>query len=87
MILPPDFLFRMEQQLGSEMPAFLAAMDQPPVRGIRIHEKKAGADLFQRDLPEPVPWSDHGYYLSRGPSSVQPSGMKPARFICRILPP
>ena len=65
MILPPDFLFRMEQQLGSEMPAFLAAMDQPPVRGIRIHEKKAGADLFQRDLPEPVPWSDHGYYLSR----------------------
>ena len=51
--LPEVFIDRMAAQLGDELPAFLTAMEQPALRGVRRNQLKP-AEL--PDLLEPVPW-------------------------------
>lgn len=67
-MLPQAFLTRMEKQLGEEFPAYLSAMEQPPVRGLRCTAGEAGerervARLLSLPL-EPIPYTDDGYYLA-----------------------
>ena len=61
-MLPEGFLHRMEQLLGAEFPAFLAAYDTPRNVGLRRNPAKGA----QPALPEfgltPVPWCETGYY-------------------------
>ena len=38
--LPEAFVNRMREQLGSELPAFLNALEEPPLRGIRMNPMK-----------------------------------------------
>lgn len=58
--LPEAFVERMAGQLGNELPAFLAAMEQPAFRGIRVNPMK---HVQLPDLQEPVPWEPTGFYL------------------------
>ena len=53
----------MRKQLGSELPAFLHALEEPPVRGIRMNPLKpcAAASAY---AGEQIPWFDDGYYLA-----------------------
>ena len=62
--LPGPFVERMRQQLGDELPAFLRAVDEPALRGIRINPMKPTAAAMQHiDGAMAVPWSDNAYYL------------------------
>ena len=64
--LPEAFLQRVEGQLGSELPAFLHAMDDAPCRGIRFHPlRKLPADLLREDRIAPIPWEKNGWLLRR----------------------
>src|SRR4051794_9996638 len=64
--------------LGEELPAFVASLDDPPVRGLRINPAKVGADelaaLLGLELT-PVPWCDHGFVLPTGAPAL---GLHPA---------
>ena len=62
--LPDPFVERMRQQLGNELPAFLHALEEPPVRGIRLNLLKQcdAQDSFRKD--DPIPWADDAWYLS-----------------------
>lgn len=63
--LPPLFLSRMREQLGSEAPLFEKAMSDAPVRGIRFHPEKATADVKERTpVLRPIPWAEDAFYLS-----------------------
>ena len=62
--LPDPFVERMRQQLGDELTAFLHALEQPSLRGIRLNPlKKCDAqDSFRK--ADPIPWADDAWYLS-----------------------
>src|SRR3954453_14678939 len=64
--------------LGEELPAFVASLDDPPVRGLRINPAKVGAEelaaLLGVDLT-PVPWCEGGFVL---PAEAPPLGLHPA---------
>jgi len=64
--LPEDFLKRIGGQLGEELPAFLRAMGEPPVRGIRFHPRRAAPGLPESDLLAPVPWAEDAWFLRAG---------------------
>jgi 16S rRNA C967 or C1407 C5-methylase (RsmB/RsmF family)/NOL1/NOP2/fmu family ribosome biogenesis protein len=76
--LRADFEQRMEVLLGDELPQFLEAMTQPPVRGLRLNPAKVGADelagLLGVELT-PVPWCETGFVL---PLDAPPLGLHPA---------
>ena len=61
--VPEAFARRMRQQLGPELPAFLCALEAPPLRGIRINPLKRteAADVYR--VNEPVPWTKNAYLL------------------------
>ena len=65
MNLPAEYLDRMQKRLGEGFPAFLRAMEQPPLRGVRANTLKlspaAFADLFPH-AGDPVPWEKAGFY-------------------------
>ena len=63
MQLPEAFLRRMEGQLGNELPAFLRACGEAPLRGIRFHPLRETANLLARDLEEKIPWTETGWML------------------------
>lgn len=55
--LPKEYLDRMEQQLKSEFPAYLSAMEQPPQRALRVNTVKtdsAALSLALGGLGAPV---------------------------------
>ena len=64
--------------LGDELPQFIEAMAQPPVRGLRINPAKVGAEelalLLGVELA-PVPWCPAGFVL---PADAPPLGLHPA---------
>lgn len=74
--LPPAFVESVGALLGeAELPAFLAAYDQPAARGLRVNTRKTSpervADLLQ--LPgEPVGWCPAGLYVPAA-APVRPS--------------
>ncbi len=55
----------MKADLGSEFPAFLEAMSQPPPVSIRRNPAKPSTELAQS---EPIPWQPDGRYLPERPS-------------------
>lgn len=61
--LPVDFIQRMSRQLGNELPEFLRAMEEPPVRGIRMNPFKTFDGMNGYTSGDPVPWTENGYYL------------------------
>ena len=64
--------------LGDELPDFLASLDEPPVRGLRINPAKVGAEELARLLGvelAPVPHRDGGFLL---PPDAPPLGLHPA---------
>ncbi|MDD3410466.1 MAG: RsmB/NOP family class I SAM-dependent RNA methyltransferase [Eubacteriales bacterium] len=89
--LPEAFLRRMQAQLGADFPAYLAAMEHPPRRGLRLNpQKPAVVD----GLSGVIPWEPDGRYLpfestlgahplhEAGAYYLQePSAMVPARVL------
>ena len=62
-ILPDAFVIRMRQQLGNELTAFLHALEEPPVKGIRLNPLKPTDEAFQYCSEKKIPWADDGFYL------------------------
>jgi 16S rRNA C967 or C1407 C5-methylase (RsmB/RsmF family)/NOL1/NOP2/fmu family ribosome biogenesis protein len=68
----------MERLLGPELPAFLASLQEPPVRGLRINPAKVGAEELSRLLGvslTQVPWCATGFVL---PADAPSLGSHPA---------
>ena len=65
--LPIEYASRMEELLGDEYDAYLASLDKPLHKGLRVNSLKTdGAcvmKLLGRDL-KPVPWASLGYYYN-----------------------
>ena len=61
--LPESFVKRMGMQLGPELPAFLRALGEPPVRGIRLNPMKETARTERYAAAEPVLWAEGAFYL------------------------
>ena len=61
--LPEKFEDSIRSKLGPAFPDFLLSLQQPPPVSIRIHPVK---NQHQENY-EPVPWSQHGEYLTRRP--------------------
>lgn len=64
--LPEAFVDRMRQQLGEELSDFLRALDEPPVRGIRMNPLKKVDAVLKYMQEEKIPWDDNGFYLPDG---------------------
>jgi NOL1/NOP2/sun family putative RNA methylase len=71
--LPPLFLERMRRFLGDEFPAFLAALDEEPVGGLRVNTLKLPAEEFEKISPFPlggrIPWAPDAFLLPPGEAS------------------
>lgn len=64
--LPPAFVLRMQALLGSEAPAFFAALEERERRGLRVNLLKLTAEDLAALVPwqlEPVPWCSYGFAL------------------------
>ena len=64
---PEAFVRQMESQLGESAQAYFQAMEQPPVRGLRINPLKqtdTPLSTLIGDIGEPVPWADNAYLLA-----------------------
>ncbi len=65
--LPIEYASRMEELLGDEYDAYLASLDKPLHKGLRVNSLKTDGDsvmkLLGRDL-KPVPWASLGYYYN-----------------------
>ena len=62
--LPPDFLARMQAQLGADYPAFLDCYERPAHTGLRVNTLKLSADALRARSPfalDPVAWSPAGF--------------------------
>lgn len=67
--LPTAFVKRMEQLLGDEFEAFMAAYDHTPHAGIRVNTLKISVEAFKAISPfelRPIPWCDTGFYVPYG---------------------
>ena len=64
--IPKAFLERIRKQLGDETEAFLAAMNGPPVRGIRMNPLRPETERPFRDAGERIPWCATGWELPAG---------------------
>ena len=62
--LPEAFIERMRRQLGNGLPDFLRAMEEGPVRGIRMNVLKPFEGMEAYSAGERIPWSDSGYILA-----------------------
>jgi len=62
--LPEQFIERMRQQLPDELPAFLRALEEKPLRGIRLNPLKPGDATGFIGNTEPILWADDAWYLS-----------------------
>lgn len=63
-MLPKDFVDRMAEQLGDELPAFLRSYEEPYQRGLRLNPLKPALEAPE-GTGDPVPWEACGYYLSQ----------------------
>ena len=61
--LPKDFAERMGRQLGDGLPDFLRAMEEAPVRGIRMNRLKPFEGMAYYTAGERIPWAVDGYIL------------------------
>lgn len=61
--LPEAFVARMAGQLGPELPAFLSALEEAPVRGLRMNALRQGWETPFRDAERPVAWAAGGWEI------------------------
>jgi len=61
--LPKDFTERIGRQLGDELPAFLRAMEEAAVRGIRMNPRKPFEGSEAYTAGERIPWEENGYLI------------------------
>ena len=54
MQLPTEFEARMQALLGEAYPAYRAAMEEPPRRGLRVNTLKTGVEAFLREAELPL---------------------------------
>ena len=87
--LPEAFLSRVGKQLGEALPAFYAAMEGSPVRGIRMNPAKAGRMPF-RDAQRKIPWARDGWELASdskaGSTIAHEAGQFYLQEPCAMLP-
>ena len=62
-ILPEAFVSRMQHQLGDELPLFLHALDETPVRGIRLNTLKETDGTEQYRHGARIPWAQEAFEL------------------------
>lgn len=77
MELPQSFLDRMKAMLGKEYEAFLACMDRPAKKGIRLNSLKCNWDILEKSLScklSPTPFSP----LCRYGEGLEKPGLLPA---------
>lgn len=63
--LPESFLQRMQELLGEEYPAFLAAYDKPHYKGVRLNPLKCTRETLEQHFPgmlRPSPFSPLCFY-------------------------
>ena len=60
-MLPQEFLYRMENQLGEEYPDFLKSLERPRAVALRLNPLKCDT-LSLPFMVENVPWEPMGYY-------------------------
>ena len=63
-MIPAEFLDRMKPLLGEEYEAFLASLDRPLQKGLRLSRRKTG--VLPDFLGEPIPWTSTGHYYAEG---------------------
>ncbi len=64
--LPPKFVERMTNILGSRVGDFLSSYDRAPYKAIRVNTLKLTAEEFARLSPfelKSVPWESNGFYV------------------------
>ena len=61
LMLPQEFLNRIEKQLGEEYPAFLESLERPRAVALRFNPLK-GEKPTLPFVKDPVPWEPMGYY-------------------------
>ena len=61
--LPEAFVSRMKRQLGNELPAFLCALEDAPVRGIRLNIFKETDAVQSYKRNSRIPWAHEAYEL------------------------
>lgn len=67
MQLPPEFLQKMQAQLGSDFPRLVNSYAEPATAGLRANSLKIPADGLQKLLPflqERIPWTSDGFYYN-----------------------
>ena len=77
MKLSAEFLSRMKDMLGDEYDAFLAQMEQPPVKGVRLNPLKCDWKILENSLPvslSPTPFSSLCQYAP----GLEKPGLLPA---------
>ena len=57
------FVNRMRAQLGDGLTAFLHALDEPPLRGIRLNPMKQTEATARYTREDPIPWQEKAWYL------------------------
>src|SRR5699024_9855021 len=62
--LPEAFAHRMKEILGEEFPAFLAAYEQPHLKGVRVNPLKCAPETLQKAMSglRPSPFSPLCFY-------------------------
>lgn len=96
-MIPTAFLDRMKAMLGAEYEDFLASLEGPQYRALRVNTTKISVEQFLAKVPfqvQPVPWTDNGFYYDEsqrpGKSSLheagvyyiqEPSAMAPVMFL------
>lgn len=61
--IPEAFTERMRHQLRNELSAFLHALDEPPLRGIRLNTLKAAENPAAVTGSGRIPWATEAFYL------------------------
>jgi NOL1/NOP2/sun family putative RNA methylase len=67
--LPVEFVEKMKDLLGEELPAFLDSYEQPRAYGLRVNTLKVTVEQFVRQAPfalSAVPWAPAGFYYEEG---------------------
>lgn len=73
MNLPAAYTDRMQRMLGGEYRAFLAGLEQPRHRGLRVNTQKISPEEFEHIAPFPlerIPWIPNGFCY---PEEVRPA--------------
>ena len=95
--LPEEFLNRMKQQLGDGYAGYLSAMEQPPVRSLRLNRRKVFPVDYAHmsrictgsDTPDPVIFCEGAYYyedFEPGKSALHEAGAYYIQEASAMLP-